>query len=71
MWTVRDAAIAVTLAALGSAASGCGDPCAELEHKVCEKLHDTRRCELMQDIDRREKLGSEACKSILKSLDRR
>lgn len=71
MWTMRDAAIAVVLAALSGVASGCADPCAELEHKVCEKLHDKRRCDVMQDIDRREKLGSEACQSILKSLDRR
>jgi hypothetical protein len=71
MWRMRDVAIAGVISALGAVAGGCGDPCAELEHKVCEKLHDKRRCELMQDIDRREKLGSEACQSILKSLDRR
>ena len=71
MWTMRGATVAVALAAWGCLASGCGDPCAELEHKVCEKLKDKRRCELMEDASRREKLGSDACKSILKSLQRR
>ena len=52
-------------------AAGCAEPCVELEVKVCEELRDKRRCEIMQDVDRRELLGKEACAGILEHLDRR
>ncbi|MCB9728940.1 MAG: hypothetical protein H6744_07590 [Deltaproteobacteria bacterium] len=67
----RARVVALALSALGSLTAGCGDPCARLERLVCEKMDDERRCKLMEDADRREKLGRDACKSILKSLERR
>jgi hypothetical protein len=50
---------------------GCDEPCVELEHKVCNTLKDQRRCEMIQDVERREVLSDGACASILESIDRR
>lgn len=66
----RTLALALLVAAAAPLA-GCDEPCAELEHKVCNTLKDRRRCEMIQDVDRREVLSDDACASILESIDRR
>jgi hypothetical protein len=43
----------------------CANPCAELEDRVCEAREQRKRCELMQDPERRALLSSEACEGIL------
>jgi hypothetical protein len=57
-------AIALILLAW-SIGGGCADPCAELEARVCERHEDTKRCDLMQDPERRRLLSNEACEGIL------
>lgn len=57
--------------ALALTFGGCDEPCVELEHTVCSVVKDNRRCEIMQEQDRRALLSDDACQSILESIARR
>ncbi|MFT7580368.1 MAG: hypothetical protein ACI9MR_002037 [Myxococcota bacterium] len=65
------------LLTLAMPVSGCEDPCAELEVKVCQpKTRALKRdykthCKLMGDSDRREHLSKDSCKSLIKHLSSR
>ncbi|MCA9517312.1 MAG: hypothetical protein KC635_20370 [Myxococcales bacterium] len=67
--------LVVTLAT--GALAGCGDPCAELEQKVCEpKLASQKRdfaplCKLMQEQDRREHLTKQKCTDLSRHVFKR
>ncbi len=50
--------------------AGCEKPCEELELKVCNDLQWDRKCEMLQEPERRERLIDETCTSILKHLKR-
>ena len=47
---------------------GCEEPCAELEQRVCDRHEDRKRCEIMQDPERRALLSNEACESMLRAV---
>ena len=63
------------LAAITLLAPGCGDPCEDLQKKVCDDpayvKQNKRHCELLQEPARREALPPEFCDSILESLKQR
>lgn len=67
-------ASALAMACFG--ATGCDDPCAELEQRVCQPKDESLQrayqdhCKLMQEPERREALPGDACVSILKHIDR-
>jgi hypothetical protein len=62
----RRSARLLAVLAMGSLATwACADPCALLEERVCESREQRKRCELMQDPERRSLLSGEACEGIL------
>lgn len=62
------ARLAAGILLAATALAGCDDPCDKLERKVCVELDDDRRCKLMQDSWRRDRLSDETCKGILDAL---
>lgn len=46
-------------------------PCDTLEQRVCEDDIDKKRCELIQEPERRQLLTRETCSGILETLDER
>ena len=69
--TIRAIRSGITALWLVTTLSGCADPCAELEERVCARDEDERSCELLQDPMRRDLLSGEACQSILDHTGRR
>jgi len=62
---------AAVLLTFATSLGGCDeDPCVKLERRVCKEVKDKRRCELIQQPQRREHLSSDACESMLKALKR-
>ena len=49
----------------------CVHPCDTLEQRVCEDDIDKKRCELIQEPERRQLLTRETCSGILETLDER
>ncbi len=67
----RAALVGLLLCAHIGLAQGCSQPCDELQVRLCDVLKEKRRCELMNDEERRAVLTRDTCQSILDKLNRR
>ena len=56
---------------LSLAQVGCTHPCETLEVKVCDEQEDEKRCDLIQDPERREALTRKTCEGILEKMEAR
>lgn len=60
-----------TLVCLSLTLQACMHPCDTLEQRVCEDDIDKKRCELIQEPERRQLLTRDTCSGILETLDER
>jgi hypothetical protein len=59
------------LVLLSHALLACTNPCDTLELRVCEEEVDQKRCDLIQEPERRALLTGDTCEAILKTMDER